>query len=185
MSYGTHTQTKRFVIFILQVGDGARLRISNGVSDYTVIGTKDVDDATNTRIIISGNTRASPYAENIEYVATAGNHIFYTGGTNEKFRIANKGDVVSLQNTLSVCVSLQGLFPCYVIWRNQPYVCCHISVIYIYQKTLLQSISSPYSPHNSVYRARKSGFQVVRIPVAFANTTYTQNNSSYDLYIIV
>ncbi len=33
---------------ILQVGDGARLRISNSVSDYSVIGTKNVDDATNT-----------------------------------------------------------------------------------------------------------------------------------------
>jgi hypothetical protein len=47
-----------------------------------VIGTKQVDNATNTKIVLSGNTRESPYAGNIEYVATAGNHIFYTGGTN-------------------------------------------------------------------------------------------------------
>ena len=33
-----------------------------------MIGTKDVDDATNTRIVISGNTRASPYNGNIDYV---------------------------------------------------------------------------------------------------------------------
>ncbi len=47
---------------------------------------------------------------------------------------------------------MTGLFPCYVIWRNQPYVCCHISVIYIYWKTLLQSISSQYSLHDGITR---------------------------------
>jgi hypothetical protein len=43
---------------IFQVGDGARLKISNGVSSFSLIGTKDVDDANNTRIVISGNTRS-------------------------------------------------------------------------------------------------------------------------------
>jgi hypothetical protein len=38
---------------ILQVGDGARLRISNGATDYSLIGTKETDDANNTRIVIS------------------------------------------------------------------------------------------------------------------------------------
>ena len=67
---------------ILQVGDGARLRISNGITDYSLIGTKDVEDATNTKIIISGSSRASPYTGNIEYLVTGGSHIFYTGGAN-------------------------------------------------------------------------------------------------------
>jgi hypothetical protein len=77
----------------LQVGDGARLRISNSDSDYTLIGTKEVDNATNTRIVISGNTREVPYNGNIDYVATSGGHILYTSGTNEKLRIAYNGDV--------------------------------------------------------------------------------------------
>ncbi len=83
---GMCTQTPNI---ILQVGDGARLRISNGESDYTVIGTKDVDDATNTRIVISGNTISSPYTGNIEYIATSGNHVFKTGGTNDRMTITN------------------------------------------------------------------------------------------------
>ena len=56
-----------------------------------MIGTKDVDDATNTRIVISGNTRTSPYNGNIDYVATSGNHIFYTSGTNERMKLNNDG----------------------------------------------------------------------------------------------
>ncbi len=31
---------------ILQVGDAGRLRISNGTTDYTIIGTRDTDDNT-------------------------------------------------------------------------------------------------------------------------------------------
>ncbi len=88
------------------MGDGARLRISNGISDYSLIGTKDVDDASNTRIVISGNTR-SGYAGHIEYVATAGSHIFYTGGVNERMRITNAGRVaIGLTDPLSrLCLS--------------------------------------------------------------------------------
>ncbi len=43
---------------IFQVGDGGRLRISNGISDFSVIGTKDDfnDNTTNTKIHLSGNT---------------------------------------------------------------------------------------------------------------------------------
>jgi hypothetical protein len=77
---------------ILQVGDGARLRISNGSNDYSLIGTKDVDDNTNTRIVISGNTR-SGYAGHIQYLSTAGDHIFYTSVVNERMRINNSGNV--------------------------------------------------------------------------------------------
>ena len=72
-----------------------------------MIGTKDVDDATNTRIVISGNSRASPYNGNIDYVATSGHHIFYTGGTNERMRISNNGTLtvsgtINLNNTNTI-----------------------------------------------------------------------------------
>ena len=79
---------------ILQVGDGARLRISNGISDYTLIGTKDVDDNTNTRIVISGNTRGYTPG-NIDYIATStGVHSFYTtNSSTERMRILNNGNV--------------------------------------------------------------------------------------------
>jgi hypothetical protein len=65
---------------ILQVGDGARLKISNGPNDYTIIGSKDVDDSANTCIYINGNTRFAGNAEKIEYYATTttGDHTFYT-----------------------------------------------------------------------------------------------------------
>lgn len=66
---------------ILQVGDGARLRISNSSADYTLIGTKQVDDASNTCIYIHGNT-FSGNAGNISYYATttSGRHAFFTNG---------------------------------------------------------------------------------------------------------
>ena len=78
---------------ILQVGNGARLRISNGISDFTLIGTNTDDDNLNTRIVLSGNSR-SIYAGNIEYIATAGSHLFLTNGTNERMRIRNNGDLI-------------------------------------------------------------------------------------------
>jgi hypothetical protein len=78
---------------ILQVGAGGRLRISNGATDYTLIGTKDPDDANNTRIVLSGNTRAS-FSGNIEYVTTStGSHIWYSGGTTERMRLLNNGNL--------------------------------------------------------------------------------------------
>ena len=78
---------------ILQIGNGARLRISNGISDFTLIGTNTDDDNLNTRIVLSGNSR-SIYAGNIEYIATAGSHLFLTNGTNERMRIRNNGDLI-------------------------------------------------------------------------------------------
>ena len=84
---------------IFQVGDGARLRISNGISDYTLIGTKDVDNATNTRIVIGGNTRDNfTNKGTIEYIATSstGHHLFYSSdNTNytERMRILSDGKI--------------------------------------------------------------------------------------------
>jgi hypothetical protein len=86
---------------VLQVGSGARLRIANGASDYTIIGTNDTDGSTNTQIIISGNTRANN-AGNIQYVATAsgGSHIFYTTATSTRMTISSAG--VNVNNDLGV-----------------------------------------------------------------------------------
>ena len=39
---------------IFQVGDGQRLRISNGATDLTILGTKEGDNINNTRIMIYG-----------------------------------------------------------------------------------------------------------------------------------
>ena len=66
---------------ILQVGDGARLRISNDSSDYSMIGTKQIDDSANTCIYLNGNT-LSGNAGNIAYYATTstGRHSFFTNG---------------------------------------------------------------------------------------------------------
>ena len=79
---------------ILQVGNAGRLRISNGTTDYSLLGTIDTDTpATNTRIVVSGNTRGSGFAGNIDYVSTAGgSHIFYNS-TTERMRILNNGNV--------------------------------------------------------------------------------------------
>jgi hypothetical protein len=65
---------------ILQVGNGGRLRISNGTTDYTLIGTKETDDANNTRIVIWGYQNGTGNVGSLEYVATTtGVHKFYTG----------------------------------------------------------------------------------------------------------
>jgi len=81
---------------ILQVGSGGRLRIANSENDYSVIGTRNVDDNTlNTKILLNGNTyTGSGTAGSIQYFATGTgmSHIFY-GGPNERLRIRNDGNV--------------------------------------------------------------------------------------------
>jgi hypothetical protein len=87
---------------VLQVGAGGRLRISNGTTDYTLLGTIDTDGATNTSIVISGTTR-STNAGNIQYLATAssGSHIFYTSPTTTtRMTISSSG--VNVNNDLGV-----------------------------------------------------------------------------------
>ena len=89
---------------ILQVGNGGRLKISNGTDDWSTLGSIDNDGPLNTRIVVSGNTRAAPYAGCIEYLATGtGAHIFYSinPGYNERMRIDTNGNV-SLTGNLSV-----------------------------------------------------------------------------------
>ena len=84
---------------ILQIGTSGRLRIANTNTDYTLIGSTDVDGSTNTSIIISGYARsASP--GNIQYLATgtSGTHIFYTTGTTTQMIISSVG--VNVNNDL-------------------------------------------------------------------------------------
>jgi len=88
---GIGTQTP---IAILQVGNAGRLRIANTISDYTILGTADTDDSTNTKIELSGNTRDGSGGI-ISYVATntQGYHQFMTNTTNERMRITSLGNV--------------------------------------------------------------------------------------------
>ena len=67
------------------------MRIAGTTSDYTMLGTNDIDGASNTRIILSGATRTGDEGR-IGYVAcSTGSHVFYTGGTDEKMRINSNG----------------------------------------------------------------------------------------------
>jgi hypothetical protein len=79
---------------ILQVGSAGGLRISNGISDYWLIGTKDTDNTTKTKTFFNGNTCLfANAAGSIQHFATGtGSHIFYNNG--EKFRISNTGELV-------------------------------------------------------------------------------------------
>jgi hypothetical protein len=75
---------------IFQVGNGAgRLRISNNVSDYTLIGTQDIINSQNTSIKLNGNAING----SIEYKSTNnGSHIWYvTDNTVEKMRLSPNG----------------------------------------------------------------------------------------------
>ena len=79
----------------LQVGDGGKLKISGGSSDYTVLGTKDgISDTNNTRIVISGRDRGS-FNGNIEYLAThTGQHLWFTGSdVNPKMSLDHVGNL--------------------------------------------------------------------------------------------
>ena len=77
----------------LQVGNGGQLRIANGDTDFSIIGTMTDDSSFNTRIVVSGNNR-SDYPGRIDYISTTGDHIFCTTyNTTERMRIANNGNV--------------------------------------------------------------------------------------------
>ena len=70
------------------------MRISNGSSDYSLIGASDVDTTSNTKILIYGNT-SSTNTGVIGYITTStGSHIFYSdGGITERMRITSTGNV--------------------------------------------------------------------------------------------
>ena len=88
---------------ILQVGNAGRLRISNGTTDYSLLGTLDSDSATNTRIVVSGNTRPSSNG-NIDYCATAtGSHNWFTtDSTTQKMILTSAGNLGIGNNSPSV-----------------------------------------------------------------------------------
>jgi len=91
---------------ILQIGNSGRLRIANTISDYTLLGTADSDGATNTRIVVSGNTRSGSLG-NIEYIATStGSHIWITGSTTENMRLNSSGFLGIGTNTPNASLQL-------------------------------------------------------------------------------
>jgi hypothetical protein len=77
---------------IFQIGDGGRLKISNGSTDATVIGCDE--SSTNTKIVLSGSSKTTTVG-NIDYVGSStGIHRFYTtNATTERMRINNNGNV--------------------------------------------------------------------------------------------
>jgi len=79
---------------ILQVGNGGRLRISNGSTDYTLIGANDTDTSNNSKIIIN-STNIANNPNNIEYITSnIASHIWYTTNTkNERMRITSTGNL--------------------------------------------------------------------------------------------
>jgi hypothetical protein len=79
---------------LLQVGSaGGFLRISNGNADYSMIGSSNSEGASNTRIVISGNSRTSSNGL-IEYISTSnGSHRWFVNSSNEALRIASNGFV--------------------------------------------------------------------------------------------
>ena len=99
---------------LFQVKSGGLLRIANTNADYTTIGTNDlINDISNTRININGNTK-SVDAGNIEYYSTTANgkHIFYADGrnTNEIMRIdANANVGIGTVNTENFKLNVNGV----------------------------------------------------------------------------
>lgn len=75
---------------ILQVGNGGRLRISNGTTDYTLIGTKETDDTNNTSICLSAYTRAG-FNGRIEYNSTTGGGHLFNINNNRVIEVFNTG----------------------------------------------------------------------------------------------
>ena len=82
--------------------DEAVFKLSSSITDFTLLGTKTPSDTTNTRIILSGNTR-SINPGSIAYVATgaSGAHFWLTtdSGT-ERMRLNDAGNL-SVAGTLS------------------------------------------------------------------------------------
>jgi hypothetical protein len=93
---------------VLQVGSGGRLRIANSNADYTLIGTNDIDNTSNTKIVLSGHTRTT-YTGQIEYVSTVGGHIFYTNSSTERMRILANGNVGIGTNNPNCKLDIRGV----------------------------------------------------------------------------
>lgn len=74
--------------------DQALLRLAASNTDYSLLGSSSPDGSTNTRIVVSGNSRAG-FAGEIYYVATGatGSHIWWTGGATEKMKLDVNGSL--------------------------------------------------------------------------------------------
>ena len=69
---------------ILQIGDGGQLRIANTDSDYTIIGTSNINlQLQNTRITINGYNKTGNLGD-IQYYTTKGEIIHYGNDRNYK-----------------------------------------------------------------------------------------------------
>ena len=79
---------------LFQVGNGGALRITNNPLSYSLIGTDSAESDSNTRIVLSGNTRTGNLGH-IEYATTStGNHMFFTTNSKtERMRITTDGNV--------------------------------------------------------------------------------------------
>jgi len=104
---------------IFQIGNAGRLRIANDINDYTLIGTLDTDGTTNTRIVLSGNTRAS-FPGNIDYIATStGTHKFMVNTTSQALTILSNGNIGIgvVTPTCPLSLNITG-FKCISIYDN-------------------------------------------------------------------
>jgi hypothetical protein len=96
---------------ILQVGGGGRLRIANSTSDYTIIGSSDVDGATNPRIAIFGNTYGAGLSGVLNYYTTSatGYHAFHTTDNYiERLRITSNGNIGIGTSTVNYKLHVNG-----------------------------------------------------------------------------
>ena len=92
---------------ILQVEDGGKLRIANDRTDYSCIGTSNIDNVNNTRIIINGVNKISN-SGNIEYYSTStGKHIFYSGGGSTELMSLEYNGSITMKNDLNVLNSIK------------------------------------------------------------------------------
>ena len=74
--------------------DQALLKLAASNTDYSLIGSTSPDGTTNTRIVLSANSRSGNPGE-ITYITTgaSGAHVWWTGGATEKMRLSNAGDL--------------------------------------------------------------------------------------------
>ena len=102
--------TSASITNILQVGTGARLRISNGRADYTVIGTNDLNiNSDNTRIIINGIDKIDNFGDIQYFTTNTGKHLFYSNGSTEIMRIDKDGNVgIGTTNSDNVKLNVNG-----------------------------------------------------------------------------
>ncbi len=119
---------------LLQVGDTTtpgRLKFATSATDYTLIGVDAVDDANNSRIIISGISRSGAAGVN-QYIALGNSHNFYGSATTIGSSIINCGAItasaaVSMPNKIQTGVGAlasNGTITFPTAFSTIPYVVC-------------------------------------------------------------